>query len=229
MALLLPIAPSLTPPPFFPHMMDGRYRKGGEREGGGMEKSSPFPSPPLLPGFARPTRTMWGNDVCANVGGGSGGGGGGEGAKIGLLLHPICAPPPPQLLSPRHKIRSCRHLELTPNHQRWYAKWKLSWNTYILRTHFHTFCTDLYAQLVLISKISASELSRKFIKSALLVGLLHCQYTVQRRRRRKKCVKEVSCFCVVKQIQEKSGTPKMLLFILSFHNNNRALKIKAPL
>ncbi len=37
----------------------------------------------------------------------------------------------------------------------------------------HVFCTfgaDLYAQSVLFSKISASELSRKFIKTALLVG-----------------------------------------------------------
>ncbi len=35
----------------------------------------------------------------------------------------------------------------------------------------HTrFCTDLYAQSVFTNKISASELRRKFIKSALLVG-----------------------------------------------------------
>ncbi len=37
----------------------------------------------------------------------------------------------------------------------------------------HVFCTlgaDLYAQSVLISKISASELSRKLIKGPLLVG-----------------------------------------------------------
>ncbi len=33
-----------------------------------------------------------------------------------------------------------------------------------------TFGADLYAQSMLISKLSASELSRKFIKSALLVG-----------------------------------------------------------
>ncbi len=40
-------------------------------------------------------------------------------------------------------------------------------------THcIHAFAR-LYAQSVLISKISASELSRKFIKSALLVG---CYY-----------------------------------------------------
>ncbi len=41
---------------------------------------------------------------------------------------------------------------------------------YTLHTHFCTFGADLYAQSVLINKISESELSRKFIKSALLVG-----------------------------------------------------------
>ncbi len=39
-----------------------------------------------------------------------------------------------------------------------------------LHTHFCTFGTDVYAQSVLINKISALELSRKFTKSALLVG-----------------------------------------------------------
>ena len=58
-----------------------------------------------------------------------------------------------------------------PNHQRWHAEWKLSRNMYYtLRTRFHTFGADLHAQSVLINKISASELSRKFAKSALLVG-----------------------------------------------------------
>ncbi len=50
-------------------------------------------------------------------------------------------------------------------------KWKLSWNFYTLHTRFCTFCVDLYARSVLIDKTSASELSRKFIKSALLVGI----------------------------------------------------------
>ncbi len=59
-----------------------------------------------------------------------------------------------------------------PNHQRWYAKWKLSRNIYTSHTRFCTFGTDLYAQSVIINNISASELSRKFIKSALLVGFL---------------------------------------------------------
>ncbi len=58
----------------------------------------------------------------------------------------------------------------TPNHQRWYAKEMLSWNTYTLHTCFCTLGNDLHAQLVIINKISASELRRKFIKSALLVG-----------------------------------------------------------
>ncbi len=41
-------------------------------------------------------------------------------------------------------------------------------------THaFRTFCTDLYAHSVRINKISASEVSWKFIKSALLVGRTH--------------------------------------------------------
>ena len=41
---------------------------------------------------------------------------------------------------------------------------------YTLHTRFCTFRADLYAQSVLINEISASELSRKFIKSALLAG-----------------------------------------------------------
>ena len=39
-----------------------------------------------------------------------------------------------------------------------------------MHTHFCVFAADFYAQSVLGNKISASELSRKFIKSALLVG-----------------------------------------------------------
>ncbi len=60
----------------------------------------------------------------------------------------------------------------TPNHQRWYAKWKLRWNMSTLHgtRFFCTFGANLYAQLVLLNKILALELSRKFIKSALLVG-----------------------------------------------------------
>ena len=57
-----------------------------------------------------------------------------------------------------------------PNQQRWYAKCKLSRNMYTLYTRFYTFGPDFHAESVISNKISASELSRKFIKSALLVG-----------------------------------------------------------
>ena len=71
------------------------------------------------------------------------------------------------------------HSLQVPNHHRWHAKWKLSWNSY--STHcMHVFCTfgtNLYTQSVLINKISASELSQKFIKRALLVG--YTQYAVE--------------------------------------------------
>ena len=56
-----------------------------------------------------------------------------------------------------------------PNHQRSCAKWKLSWNI-LHTTHFCTLGANLHAQSVLISKISASELRKRLIKSALLVG-----------------------------------------------------------
>ncbi len=46
------------------------------------------------------------------------------------------------------------------------------YSLYSLHACFGTFGTDLFAQSVLINKISALELSRKFIKSALLVGVL---------------------------------------------------------
>ncbi len=71
---------------------------------------------------------------------------------------------PPPFPSPPPPVPS-------PNHQRWYAKWKLSWNLHTLHAHFFcTFGANLYAQSVLIDKISASELSLKFIMGALLVG-----------------------------------------------------------
>ncbi len=41
---------------------------------------------------------------------------------------------------------------------------------YTLHTCLGTFGADLYAQSVLIDRNFASELSRKFIESALLVG-----------------------------------------------------------
>ncbi len=58
-----------------------------------------------------------------------------------------------------------------PNQQRWYAKWKFSWNMYTLHTRSCTFGTDRYAQPAIINKISALELRRKFIKGALFVGM----------------------------------------------------------
>ena len=68
-----------------------------------------------------------------------------------------------------------------PNHQLWYAKWKLSRNMYTLHSRFCTFCPNLYAQSVIINKISASELSRRLVKSALLVGRGGGQtYVIQR-------------------------------------------------
>ncbi len=51
----------------------------------------------------------------------------------------------------------------SPDHPRWYAKWKFSMNIHTLHTRFCTFGTDLYARSVIINKISASELSWKFI------------------------------------------------------------------
>ncbi len=45
-------------------------------------------------------------------------------------------------------------------------------NAYSLHTRFCMFDTDFYAQSALINKISALELSRKFIESSLSVGLV---------------------------------------------------------
>ena len=44
-------------------------------------------------------------------------------------------------------------------------------HVHVAYTLLHVLATILYPQSVLIDKISASELSRKYIKSALLVGL----------------------------------------------------------
>ena len=43
---------------------------------------------------------------------------------------------------------------------------------YTLHARFCTLGSDLYAQSVISNKITASELRRKFINSALLVGIL---------------------------------------------------------
>ncbi len=60
--------------------------------------------------------------------------------------------------------------QVRPTTNRGMQKWDLSFSTYTLHTRFFTFGADLYAQSVIINKISATELSRKLIKSALLVG-----------------------------------------------------------
>ena len=58
-----------------------------------------------------------------------------------------------------------------PNHQQRYAKCKLGREyVHVAHTFFARLGTDLCAQSVLNNKISASELSGKFIKSTLLVG-----------------------------------------------------------
>ncbi len=59
----------------------------------------------------------------------------------------------------------------SPNHQWWYAKWELSRNLYALHTRFlHIWRRFVCSVGAFTTKISASELSRKFIESALLVG-----------------------------------------------------------
>ncbi len=63
-----------------------------------------------------------------------------------------------------------------PTTNGWYAKWKLSRNTYTLRTCFsHIWPPTCMLNRWLLNKIYASELRQKFIKSALLVGLI-CTY-----------------------------------------------------
>ncbi len=52
----------------------------------------------------------------------------------------------------------------------WHANWKLRICKRCIHVRKHVWAPDLYAQLVIINKISASELSRKLNKSALLVG-----------------------------------------------------------
>ncbi len=59
-----------------------------------------------------------------------------------------------------------------PNHQAWHAKWELSRNTYTLHTTFlRVLARTCVLSRLISSKISASELRRKLIKSALSVGL----------------------------------------------------------
>ncbi len=57
---------------------------------------------------------------------------------------------------------------LRPNHQRWYAKWKLSRNMHVLHTRFlHVKVPTCKLSRWLTTKISASGLRRKFVKSVL--------------------------------------------------------------
>ena len=72
----------------------------------------------------------------------------------------------------RKKCGKFQHI--LPSHQGWCSKWKLSRNMYSLHTRFlHVRHRLANAHLALINKISASELSRKFIKGPLLVGRAH--------------------------------------------------------
>ncbi len=90
-----------------------------------------------------------------------------------IQYRPLLTPPHPRLFYSCTLEKCWSYLSyFFPNQQRWNAEWKLSRNTYSLHTCFCTFGADSYAQSVLINKISASELSRNFIKSALLVGSL---------------------------------------------------------
>ncbi len=58
-----------------------------------------------------------------------------------------------------------------PNQQRWRAKMEAqSEYVHVAYTFLHVLAPICYARSVLVNKISASELSRKSIKSALLVG-----------------------------------------------------------
>ena len=91
-----------------------------------------------------------------------------------------------------------------PNQQWWHAKWKFSRNMYTLRTRFCTFGADLRAQSVLINKISASEISRKFVKGALLVG----------RVRSKRCIL-FRHFCLQVQVFNFDKNPSKLHLVLS--------------
>ncbi len=70
--------------------------------------------------------------------------------------------------------RGAIFVAICPTTNGWHAKWKkLSRNMYTLRTRFCTFGCRLACSVGwLVNKISTSELRRKSIKSALLVGCL---------------------------------------------------------
>ncbi len=61
---------------------------------------------------------------------------------------------------PLGRRRQRRRRRFIPNHQRWYAKWKLSWNTCTFHTRFRAFGNDLYAQSVLSKFLHRSLVGR---------------------------------------------------------------------
>ncbi len=111
------------------------------------------------------------------MGGGRGGGRGGgnkekancqERAKM-FTVHAMVVAAVAGFFSFLNKPCWCHHH--SPNQQRWHAKRKLCRNTNSLRTHFCTFACRLACSVgAYQQKIPASELGRKFIKSALLAG-----------------------------------------------------------
>ncbi len=79
---------------------------------------------------------------------------------------------------------------------------------YTFHTRFCTFGADSYAQSVLINKISAAELSRKFIKTALLVGSLSLPVQVYRRL--------YECLCINNRSEAKMSLVHYLVGILHY-------------
>ncbi len=71
---------------------------------------------------------------------------------------------------------------LAPNHQRWYAKWKLSRNMYTMHTRFRTFGTDFQAQSELIDK--------KFLHRSSVGNLLRVHCWLGRRSWRRRSLSE---------------------------------------
>ena len=110
-------------------------------------------------------------------------------SKIFFSLPPFLPLPPQSLLAPllmnfcglplvisfflglvqekkmRKSLLYCSHSRLPNHHQRWYAKMEAR-----LEYIRYTFGANLFAQSVLINKLSALDLGREFIESALLVG-----------------------------------------------------------
>ena len=65
----------------------------------------------------------------------------------------------------------CGHLATLPNQQRWRAKTEAqSECVHVVHTFLHVLAPTCVLRRCLVTKISASEIRRTFIKSALLVG-----------------------------------------------------------